>query len=452
MAKRILVADDEQSMRDTLEIMLEKEGFIVDSAPGGADALGRFDENDYDLLITDLKMPDMGGIELIKALSDRGIDVPIIVMTAYATKEQAIDALNLGASFFIEKPFKKQELMNFINRSIKMDELIRENRRLKADMSKASGLDAFVGVSNEICEIKSLIERVATTESTILITGESGTGKEVVARALHSLSTRAEGPFVAINCGAIPTELLESELFGHVKGSFTGAVKDKVGLMELADGGTFFLDEVGNTAPSTQMKILRAIQEREIQPVGGQTPKKVDIRVIAATNENLEESINRGEFRKDLYYRLNVINIHIPPLRERRDDIEVLFMHFLRNKSARETAAIDGIPGDVLEALVNYHWPGNIRELENVVERIIALSGDGKIARHHLPDHIINPSMKNLISDAGSGIPNMEDIEKAYIHWVLAQQKGQKQKAAEILGIGRSTLDRKIEKYGLEEV
>ncbi|MCD6307354.1 MAG: sigma-54-dependent Fis family transcriptional regulator, partial [Candidatus Latescibacteria bacterium] len=349
-------------------------------------------------------------------------------------------------------PFKKQELMNFINRSIKMEDLIRENRRLKADMSKTSGLDAFVGVSDEICEVKSIIEQVAKTESTILITGESGTGKEVAARALHSLSNRSEGPFVAINCGAIPVELLESELFGHVKGSFTGAVKDKAGLMAMADGGTFFLDEVGNTAPLIQMKILRAIQEREIQPVGGQAPRKVDIRVVAATNENLEESINRGEFRRDLYYRLNVINIHIPPLRDRPDDIEVLFMHFLRNKSVRKPATIDVIPKDVLETLVNYHWPGNIRELENVVERVIALSGNGEIALRHLPDRIINPSMGNLIPAAGSGIPNMEDIEKAYIHWVLSRQKGQKQKAAEILGIGRSTLDRKIEKYGLEEV
>ena len=448
MSKSILIVDDEKNMIETLYIMLDKEGFVVDTAVNGAEALEKFKKGKYDLVLTDLKMPDLDGIGLTEAITQLS-DVPIIIMTAYATKDEAIKALNLGALFFIEKPFKKRELMNFINRSLKIEDLIQENRELKANISQSAGLDVIIGSSNKISTIKELIRKVAKTESTVLITGESGTGKEVAARALHAISQRTDGPFVAINCGAIPTELLESELFGHIKGSFTGAIKDKVGLMEIANGGTFFLDEVGNTAPSTQIKILRAIQEREILPVGGQTAKKIDVRLIAATNENLEDSIIRGEFRKDLYYRLNVININIPPLRERREDIELLFMHFLKQKDHTGNIAIEKIPKDLMEILINYSWPGNIRELENVIERFVALSVGGKIGVNLLPDHIKNLKKSQLISDTPNTPPSMDEIEKAYIYWVLTQHGGQKQKAAEVLGIGRSTLDRKIEKYGL---
>ena len=460
MSKSILIVDDEKNIIETLYIMLDKEGFVVDTAVNGVEALEKFKKGKYDLVLTDLKMPDLDGIGLTEAITQLS-DVPIIIMTAYATKDEAIKALNLGALFFIEKPFKKRELMNFINRSLKIEDLKQENRELKANISQSSDLDMLIGTSKEISfdmiigtskeisTVKELIRKIAKTESTVLITGESGTGKEVVARALHAISHRANGPFVAVNCGAIPTELLESELFGHIKGSFTGAVKDKVGLMEMANGGTFFLDEVGNTAPSTQIKILRAIQEREILPVGGQTPKQVDIRIIAATNENLEEAIKRNEFRKDLYYRLNVININIPPLRERQEDIELLFMHFLRLKDYSGSIANEGIPEDLMEVLINYSWPGNIRELENVIERFVALSVSGKIGVNLLPDHIKNLKKSQLISDTPNTPPSMDEIEKAYIYWVLTQHGGQKQKAAEVLGIGRSTLDRKIEKYGL---
>jgi len=452
MPKKILVVDDEQSMRETLEMMLEGEGFSVSCAEGGAEALSMCESGRYDLVVTDIKMPGMDGIELLKTLFSKGIDIPVIVITAAATKSDAIAALNLGASFFIEKPFGKQEFMNFVKRAIRMEELILENKRLKARIAETTGLDSIVGTSKKITAVKEMIKKVAKTESTVLVTGESGVGKEVVARAVHALSPRAEGPFVAVNCGAIPTELLESELFGHVKGSFTGAVKDKTGLMETADGGTFFLDEVGNTQPSTQMKILRAIQEREILPVGEQRPRRVDIRLIAASNENLEDLIERGEFRKDLYYRLNVINIHIPPLRERREDIDILFMHFLKLKDPSGKITLKDIPGDLMETLREYEWPGNIRELENVVERIVALAPDGKVTGNLLPDHIRNPVPGKLVGGKTSRIPCMDEIEKAYIHWVLTQQRGQKQKAAEILGIGRSTLDRKIEKYGLDSI
>jgi transcriptional regulator with PAS, ATPase and Fis domain len=307
----------------------------------------------------------------------------------------------------------------------------------------------MIGTSRAINAVRDLIRTVAGTESTVLLTGESGTGKEIAARAIHDLSLRKNGPFVAINCGAIPSELLESELFGHMKGSFTGAIRDKVGLMELANGGTFFLDEVGNTSPPTQMKILRAIQEREVMPVGGHATHKVDFRLIAATNENLEEGVTQGRFRKDLYYRLNVINIHLPPLRERPEDIDPLFRHFMemKDKSAKYTALQQD--ARFMDVLHNYAWPGNIRELENVVERIAALSSTGKSGIDLLPEHIRKPTPKSLVSDAPNAIPTMDEIEKAFIHWVLTQQGGQKQKAAEILGIGRSTLDRKIEKYGL---
>ncbi len=448
MKKRILIADDEQSMRDTLQIMLEREGFHVDKASDGSEAFDMFMDNPYDLVITDLKMPKLDGIGLVERLAEIG-DVPIIVMTAFATKDEAIQALNLGASFFIEKPFKKKELINFVNKSIKMEELIRENISLKAEKAKRKGLDNIIGSSEEITAVKEMIKKVAVTDSNILITGDSGTGKEVAARAIHDLSGCADGPFVAINCGALPSELLESELFGHVKGSFTGAVRDKVGLMEEANGGTFFLDEIGNTSLNIQMKILRAIQEKEVLPVGGQTPRKVDMRIIAATNENLENAINRGDFRKDLFYRLNVINIHIPQLRERRDDIEMLFMFFLKNKDREGIFSEKSVPGDLMDRLLEYKWPGNIRELENVVERLMALSHKGRFDLNMLPEHIRKPQPVKIVSDDTPIIPGMDEIEKAYIHWVLSQHGGQKQKAAEVLGIGRSTLDRKIEKYGL---
>lgn len=447
MPKKILVVDDEQSMRDTLQIMLEKEGFEVETAGDGREALEKFERGRLDLVITDLKMPGLDGIGMLDAFHDRG-ETPVIVMTAYATKDQAIAALNLGASFFIEKPFKKQELLNYVSRAIRIDEIIRENRSLKASLMKPPALDMMIGTSAEIAAVKDLICKVAQTESTVLISGESGTGKEIAASAIHENSRRSGGPFVAINCGAIPSELLESELFGHMKGSFTGAVKDKVGLMELADGGTFFLDEVGNTAPSIQIKVLRAIQEKEVMPVGGNTPRKVDMRLVAATNEDLEEAVVQNRFRKDLYYRLNVINIHIPPLRERKEDMELLFMHFLKTKDAAGKCAPPPVDGEFMQMLRNYAWPGNIRELENVVERVVALS-TGKIGVDLLPEHIRNPRPKSLVSESDQSFPTMDDIEKAYIHWVLSQQGGQKQKAAEILGIGRSTLDRKIEKYGL---
>ena len=446
--KRILVVDDEQSMRDTLQIMLEKEGFEIDSADNGVEALDKFKREKYDLVLTDLKMPELDGIGLVEALTSCS-DIPIIIMTAYASKDEAIKAMNLGASFFIEKPFKKPELMNFINRSIKMEELVKENKNLKAERTKLSGLEMIIGTSKEISEVRELIKKVAKTESNVLLSGESGTGKEIAARAIHCCSDRSNGPFVAINCGAIPNELLESELFGHLKGSFTGAIKDKIGLMEQANGGTFFLDEVGNTSHSTQMKILRAIQEKEVLPVGDHTPRKVDIRIVAATNENLEESIKRGDFRKDLFYRLNVINIHLPPLRERKEDIELLFLHFLTQKDTSGVFVSRDINNDFWKFLQNYNWPGNIRELENVVERLMAFSHNGKIKPDMLPDLIKNPPKDTLVSDTPKTIPKMDEIEKAYIHWVLTQHGGQKQKVAEVLGIGRSTLDRKIEKYGL---
>lgn len=449
--KKILVVDDEQSMCETLKILLEKEGFSVDSVMSGEEALELFHKNKYDLLLTDLKMNGISGIELIESIGKIS-DIPMIIMTAHATKEQAIKALNLGASFFIEKPFKKPELMTFINRSMKIDDLIKENNRLKAENKKLFGLDLIIGYSKPIIEIKELIKKVAASESNILISGESGTGKELVAKALHSLSTRAGGPFVAVNCGAIPDELLESELFGHVKGSFTGAVKDKIGLMEEANGGTFFLDEVGNTSLTIQMKILRAIQEKEVLPVGGQTPNKVDIRIIAATNENLDEAVNRSSFRKDLYYRLNVINIHIPPLRERREDIELLLNHFLKEKDKSGIILKKGLDKNILEVIKTHDWPGNIRELENVVERLMALSHNGIIDIDMLPDNLKNPKKVQIVHDNDNEqiTPSMEEIEKAYIHWILVQHGFQKQKAAEVLGIGRSTLDRKIERYGLD--
>jgi DNA-binding NtrC family response regulator len=379
--------------------------------------------------------------------------MPVILMTAQASLQSAVRAVNEGAYYYLQKPFANDELLAICRRAGEARALKAENTRLKKEISKQgrTSSDRPVGVAARFVEVLELAETVAATESTVLISGESGTGKEVVARYIHQLSDRSEAAFFSINCGALPEGLLESELFGHVKGSFTGAVKDKDGLLVAASGGTFFLDEIGEMSPSTQVKLLRAIQEREVIPVGATTAVPVEVRIIAATNRDLEEEITRGAFRSDLYYRLNVIQLHLPPLRERREDVPLLASYFLDRRAAKDDGRHVTLSEEALEFLVRYDWPGNVRELENALERAEVLSPADLILPASLPERVREAPRPRLVADAQPPNPTMEVVERAYILWVLEAEGGNKTRTAEVLGIDPSTLYRKLNRYGIEE-
>jgi two-component system response regulator HydG len=366
-----------------------------------------------------------------------------------------VTAVNEGAYYYLQKPFANDELLAICRRALEARELKVENKRLKKEIGRRNGrLEGRpIGTCRTFQEVLELAETVAPTDSTVLLFGESGTGKEVLARYVHRLSNRSDGPFMSINCGALPENLLESELFGHVKGSFTGAVKDKVGLLEAAAGGTFFLDEIGEMSPATQVKLLRAIQEREVIPVGATEAIPVDVRIIAATNRELEDEIRKGTFRGDLYYRLNVIQLRLPPLRDRKDDIELLARHFLERLAGRgeDDVGARELADETLEVLRQYDWPGNVRELENALERAAVVSESGVIEPRHLPDRVREAPEARLVDEPAPPNPTMEVIERAYIHWVLEAEGGNKTRAAEVLGIDPSTLYRKLNRYGIEE-
>ncbi len=452
---KVLVVDDERAILDTVEILLRGEGFDASVAHSGREALERFEEVSPDVVLTDIRMPGVTGLDLLEAVRERDPEVPVILMTAQASLQSAVKAVNQGAFYYLQKPFSNAELVALCKRAAQVRELSRENKQLKKEIRRRDSSQTVrpVGKNRPFLEVLKLAETVAPTDSTILITGESGTGKEVVARYIHQLSDHESGPFISINCGALPENLLESELFGHVKGSFTGAVRDKQGLLEAARGGTFFLDEIGEMSPALQVKLLRALQEREIVPVGATEPISIDVRVIAATNRDLEQEIRRGTFRSDLYYRLNVITLHLPPLRERRDDVRVLAEYFIQRMSADQA---DGraplqLAETGLEALQRYDWPGNVRELENALERAAILAHDGVIETSHLPARIVEPAPAPLISERPPANPTLELVERAYILWVLQAEGGNKARAAEVLGIDPSTLYRKLNRYGVVE-
>lgn len=447
MNARILVVDDEVSMREFLSIALGRMGHEVSAVDSAEAALEVLEEGAFDLVLTDIRMPEgMSGVELLARLKATDPAIQVLLMTAYASLESAMEAVQLGATDYIMKPFKVDEIKVRIDRAIEQRRLISENLYLRRTIKQKAGPSGLLGESRGIAEVREMIEKVAGTNSTVLVTGESGTGKELVARAIHDASARCDGPFVTINCGALPEGLLESELFGHVKGSFTGAVRDKEGLFKVADGGTIFLDEVGETTPAIQVKLLRALQEREIVPVGGTVPLKVDVRVVAATNASLEDRVAGGTFREDLYYRLNVVPIHIPPLRERREDVPLLANHFLslythEGRSFTEQAML---------LLQEYDWPGNVRELENAIERAVIMTNRKQIGPNALPAGLVAQPAERLGALPEQGTPpTLATIEKAYISWVLQQTGGVKTAAAEILGIDPSTLHRKMDKYGM---
>ena len=451
MSARILVIDDEDSMCSFMEIMLAKEGYQVDTANSGKEGLAFLKNHGYDLVIADLNMPEMTGIDVLREARGLRKDQDFIVMTAYASVDTAIEAMKQGAVDYITKPFKVDEIKLVIEKSISRRCLVDENKSLKKQLESDSSFDNFIGSSETIVALKKLAGRVASSDATVLIRGESGTGKDLIARAMHHHSPRGNGPFVTINCAALPENLLESELFGHKKGAFTGAIRDKDGLFKVADGGTFFLDEVGNTSINIQVKLLRVLEDRMITPVGDTKPISVDVRLIAATNADLEEEVKAKRFRADLFYRLNVIPVHIPPLRERRDDIDLLTNHFISKYCHKLDLEIKDIDEPAMEILRSYQWPGNVRELENTIERSVLLSRSDNLGPDDFPERVQTAKAAELVADTDPTNPTLESIEKAYIHFVMSQTGGKKAEAARILGIDTSTLYRKIDRYDLTD-
>jgi len=445
----ILVVDDESGILDTLRILLRNEGFEVTTAQGGKAGLEAIRSGSHDIVLTDVRMPQVSGIDILTAAREQDPMTPVLLMTAQASLQSAIQAVNSGAFYYIQKPFSNDELITILRRACEFREVRVENRQLKQEIRRRDKSASVrpIGKSRRFLEMLKLAEHVAPTDSTVLIQGESGTGKEVVARYIHDLSNRSEGPFLSINCGALPESLLESELFGHVKGSFTGAVRDKQGLFAAARGGTFFLDEVGEMPASLQVKLLRVLQEREVIPVGATEAIAVDVRIIAATNRDLEEEIRRGNFRSDLFYRLNVIALMLPPLRERRDDLLLLLENFLQRLGDEARTEPKALSQEALDAVMVYEWPGNVRELENALEHACVLSRHPLIEPTHLPERITKRRKEPLVAERAYMNPTLEVIERAYIMWVLQAEGGNKTRAAEVLGIDPSTLYRKLARY-----
>ncbi len=448
--EKILIVDDEKNMCQYLTIMLRREGYEVKTAHSGKKALQEIKEGNFDVVLTDIKMEGMDGIALLRAVKEQNPTIPVIIMTAYATQKTAIEALNSGAYYYLIKRAKNEEIKMVIRSALDMHKVKTENVYLKRQLKKKEDFKEIIGKSEEIQAVFCLVNKVADTDSTILISGESGTGKELIAKAIHYRSGRAGQPFVSINCGALPENLLESELFGHVKGSFTGAIRDKDGMFKVASGGTFFLDEVGETSLAIQVKLLRVLQEREIIPVGGTAPIKVDVRLIAATNADLEKAVKEERFRADLYYRLNVIPVHIPPLRERRDDIPLLVDHFLRIATDR-TGRTKSIAKTSMDLLCAYDWPGNVRELENVIERGVILQDGDEIFPDNLPPKVCHHTSERRGVNVEDAQMTLDELEKQYLVSVLEETSWQKKKASSILGINASTLYRKIQRYGLSQ-
>ena len=448
MRGKILIVDDEPTIRETLSLVLREENYQCELAENGAEGLNRVKEKNFDLIITDLKMPEMGGLELMEKVKTISPKTSVIIITAYASLESAIQALQFGAYDYIIKPLDFDDVILRINRLMEHRELLNENEFLRREVQEKFNVTNIIGESEPMQDVFRLIQKVAVTKGNVLITGKSGTGKELVARAIHYNSPRQTKRFVAINCGAIVDNLMESELFGHKKGSFTGAVRDKEGLFKVADGGTLFLDEVGEIPLHLQVKLLRAIETGEFIPVGDTIPQKVDVRIIAATNRNLEEEVEKGKFRDDLFYRLNVIEINLPPLSERKDDIPLLIDHFIRKYNQELNRHITGMDEETKRILMNYEWKGGIRELENVIERALILSEGEKITRQDLPPNLMK------LEPTPETSPRLKDtvaaFEKEYIEQVLKANQGNKEAAAKILDISLSSLYRKIDELGVE--
>ena len=445
----ILLIDDDDSLRRVMEFSLTEAGYKVQTAASGEEGLALFARGLFDAVITDITMPGMSGMEVLAKVRERGEALPVIVITAYGTIESAVEAMKQGAFDYITKPFNRDELRLTLDKALRMRRLEKENVELRSEITDRYRFESIVGSSEKIRDVLDMAGRVAASDASVFITGESGTGKELLAKGIHYNSPRADGPFVAVNCAAIPEHLIESELFGHVRGAFTGAVKDKEGKFELASSGTLFLDEIGDLRVDLQAKILRVLQERQVDRVGGKHPVSVDVRIIAATNKDIERAVKEGVFREDLYYRLSVITLHMPPLRERRDDIPMLVQHFLKKFNRDLDVRIDP---EALTMLTAYGWPGNVRELENSIERASVLRRGEAITPEELPDKLRKEkaSVGNIILNLPDEGISLEDLEKNLITKALEKHKGNQTRAAEYLGITRPTLIYRMDKYGIK--
>jgi DNA-binding NtrC family response regulator len=443
----ILIVEDEELMRAILRELLEKEGYQVFSANSSETALEIFTTNEISVTLTDIKMSGMDGLELLDKLKTIDSEALVVIMTAYSSVDSAISALRKGAYDYITKPFVNEDLIKTLKNAIRQRELFSENRALRRELDKRYGFSEIIGTSQALQSIFRLIEKVANTNANILISGESGTGKELVARAIHHHSKRSERDFVAINCGALPESLLESELFGHTKGAFTDAKTDKKGLFRTADGGTLFLDEIAEIPQPLQVKLLRALQEHEVTPLGSSIAVKFDARIIAATNRDLEEEIKQNNFREDLFYRLNVIEIFLPPLRDRREDIPLLAKHFVVKTAKNQQTEPKPITKEAMSVLINYRWQGNIRELENAIERAFILSENEIDFESLSPKLKAENSLQFEMRDLEGLRPPLEEMERRYIVEILASVSDDKTEAANILGIDLSTLYRKLKRF-----
>ena len=452
----VLIVDDEKNYPRILGAVLEDEGFEILTANSGPDALEILQNAEVDLVLTDMKMPEMDGIDLLEKIKTRDAQLPVIMMTAHGTVDKAVEAMEKGAYSYILKPFDNDRLIIYVNKAIAVYRVIKENRRLRSAVTTRYSFGNIIGKSKSMLEVFETIRKVAPASATVLIEGESGTGKELVAKSIHFNSPRAAMPFVAVNCSALAESLLESELFGHEKGAFTGAASMKKGRFERADGGTLFLDEIGELSPDLQVKLLRVLQEKVVERVGGTRPIAVNIRVIAATNKNLKDEMLTGRFREDLYYRLDVVHIILPPLCQRQEDIRLLVDHFIKKYAAERKTGhpVTGIDPDAERLLYEYNWPGNVRELENVLERVMILGSGSNIAVADLPKNIRStvsndPYVGEIPTDAKL-YDTLAMVEKAMIERALKISNNVQSHAAELLGIGKSGLNQKIKKYNLE--
>jgi two-component system response regulator AtoC len=446
MSGNILIVDDDADARSTLIRVLEKEGYGVTGTGTAAEALESFDRGAFDLVITDIRMEGMDGIELLRALKARRSEVPVIIMTAFASIDTAVQAIDERAYDYLRKPYQLAEIRASVRRALDHAALSRENRELKRELVLESATDRIVGTSPGMVEVYKVIARVAKSDATVLITGESGTGKEIVSRAIHRNSLRSTKPFLAVNCGALSETLLESELFGHVRGAFTGATANRKGLFESAQEGTVFLDEISETSQSMQTKLLRVLEEREITRVGSMESLAVDVRVIAATNRSLSSMVKDSRFREDLFYRLNVVEITLPPLRERTSDLPLLFDYF-REKYSRKLGKTLAVAPGLVETLSQYRWPGNVRELENVVERAVTLNHTGILNIDDLPPDV--RSAPATRAEEERKLMSLDEVEAQHVKRVIAATEGNMSRAAEILKVDRRTLYRMIDRYGL---
>ena len=450
MSNKILVVDDEEIIRESLSYTLRNENYDVDEAANGKEAYSKLKESSYDLVITDIEMPEMKGTELLEEISAMNLQTSSIVITAYGSLETAISALRSGASDYILKPVEFDELLIKVKRLFEVRELLLENRILRKELQREYDYSNIIGKSNAITQVFDVIKAVADTDSTVLIAGNSGTGKELVAKALHFNSHRKHKPFIAVNCGAISENLIESELFGHKKGAFTGAITDKEGFMKAAEGGTLFLDEISEMPPQLQVKLLRAVQEKEFTPVGTTTSIPINIRFIASTNKNLEELVSDGKFREDLFYRLNVIEIKLPSLKEREGDIPLLADFFLDKYRKQMNKQIKGISNDAMRALMNHEWKGEVRELENIIERAVIFCREEFISTKDLPSHFRSDGGHSSYSVSGSLDDSVKRFEKEIITRALETNEFNKEKTADTLQVGLSTLYRKMKELNIQ--